>query len=104
MYWGLFEIRNGLPAAVGGEHLFKPEAIPAELLTGSADWMAAGNGLCYVDRFFPALRERLKYNLPELLPRAGPIATIAAAAFARQEWVTAEEVRPVYLRDKVTHH
>ena len=41
--------------------------------------------------------------LPDLLPRAGHIATIAAAAYARQDWVRAEDVRPVYLRDKVTH-
>lgn len=104
VYWGVFEIRNGLPVAVGVEHLCKPEAIPAVLLAGAADWMAAGNGLCYANRFSPALRERLKHTLPELLPRAGHMATIAAAAFARQEWVTAENVRPVYLRDKVTHH
>jgi hypothetical protein len=31
------------------------------------------------------------------------MATIATAAFARREWNAAEEVCPVYLRDKVTH-
>lgn len=103
VYWGLFDIRNDLPVAVGAEHLSKPEAIPPGLLAGSADWMAAGNGLCYADRFPSALRARLILKLPDLLPRAGHMATIAAAAFAREEWVAAEEVRPVYLRDKVTH-
>lgn len=104
VYWGLFEIRAGLPVALGEEQLCKPEAIPAAVLAGTVDWMAAGNGLCYAERFPAAVRERLLLTLPELLPRAGHIATLGAAAFSRQEWVAAEDVRPVYLRDKVTHH
>jgi hypothetical protein len=43
-------------------------------------------------------------TLPELLPRAGHIASIATHAFRRGETVAAEEVRPVYLRDKVTYN
>jgi len=47
---------------------------------------------------------RVTQTLPELLPRAGHIARIATAAFARGETVAADDVRPVYLRDKVTYN
>ncbi len=103
VYWGLFEIREGLPIAIGEEQLCKPEAIPGAVLAGAADWVAAGNGLVYKSRFPSSVLACVKHDLPDLLPRAGHIATIAAAAFARREWGPADEVRPVYLRDKVTH-
>ncbi len=103
VYWGLFEIRDGLPVAVGEEQLCKPDAMPGEILTGAADWVAAGNGLNYLPRFPASILARLTHKLPDLLPRAGHIATIATAAFARREWGTADAVCPVYLRDKVTH-
>jgi tRNA threonylcarbamoyladenosine biosynthesis protein TsaB len=103
VYWGLFDIQDGLPVCVGDERLCKPEAIPDDTLDGAADWVAAGNGLVYASRFPSAVLGQVKTSLPDLLPRAGHMATIATAAFARQEWSAAEEVRPVYLRDKVTH-
>lgn len=103
VYWGLFDIRDGLPVAIGEERLCKPEAIPVECLAGAAEWVAVGNGLAYGARFPPALLARVGQQLPQVLPRAGAIAVIADAAFARRETVPAEEVHPVYLRDKVTH-
>ncbi len=103
VYWGLFEIRDGLPVAAGEEQLCRPEALPPDC-PGEGSWIAAGNGLAYAERFPSALTARLHQSLPGLLPRAGHIATIASAAFARGETVAAEDVRPVYLRDKVTYN
>ena len=103
VYWGLFDIYDGLPRGFGDESLCKPEAIPPASLDRAGDWAAVGNGLAYGSRFPAPLLARMKYSLPEALPRAGHIATIATAAFSRQELVAAEKVRPVYLRDKVTH-
>jgi tRNA threonylcarbamoyladenosine biosynthesis protein TsaB len=104
VYWGLFEIRDGLPVAIGDEQLCKPEALPAECLRCAEHWVAAGNGLAYAARFPAAVMARVDQSLPELLPRAGHIATIATAAFKRNDTVAADEVRPVYLRDKVTYN
>lgn len=104
VYWGLFEIRDGLPVATAPEQLCKPEAIPGSTLAAAAAWSAVGNGLAYGERFPAELHARFTHRLPEALPRAGHIATLAAAAFARGETVVAEQVSPVYLRDKVTHH
>ncbi|MEY4642853.1 MAG: hypothetical protein RLZZ227_2847 [Pseudomonadota bacterium] len=102
VYWGLFSIEDGLPLAAGEEHLCKPEALPPDALGESAAWVAAGNGLSYAGRYPTAVMRQLQYPLPELLPRAGHIATIAAAKFARKEWNAPEDTHPVYLRDKVT--
>lgn len=104
VYWGLFEIRDGLPVATAPEQLCKPEAIPGAMLDAAAQWSAVGNGLAYGERFSSELQARFARKLPDALPRAAHIATLAAAAFDRGEMVSAEEVRPVYLRDKVTHH
>lgn len=103
VYWGLFEIQDGLPAAIDAEALCKPEAIPADSLAGAGEWVAVGNGLAYGARFPAALSARLSQRLPGVLPRAACIATIATAAFARGQTIAADMVRPVYLRDKVTH-
>ncbi|HEY0963374.1 MAG TPA: tRNA (adenosine(37)-N6)-threonylcarbamoyltransferase complex dimerization subunit type 1 TsaB [Pseudomonadales bacterium] len=104
VYWGLFEIRDGLPIAIAPEQLCKPEAIPGTTLDAAAQWCAVGNGLAYGERFPAEVHARFAHRLPEALPRAGHIAALAAAAFERGEIVGAEQVRPVYLRDKVTHH
>ena len=104
VYWGLFEIRDGLPVAIGEEQLCKPEAIPADCLGGAGPWVVAGNGLAYGPRFPAAVMARAHQMQPELLPRAGHMATIATAAYKRRETVAAEQVRPVYLRDKVTYN
>lgn len=104
VYWGLFEIRDGSPLAIGEEQLCKPEALQSASLASAQRWVAAGNGLVYDARFPAAVMSRIQHKLPGLLPRAGHIATLATAAFARQETVVPEDVRPVYLRDKVTHH
>lgn len=104
VYWGLFEIREGLPVAIGEEQLCKPEAIPADSLRGAEQWVAIGNGLIYGPRFPEAVMARVQQTLTGVLPRAGHIATIAGAAFGRHETVAAEDVCPVYLRDKVTYN
>jgi tRNA threonylcarbamoyladenosine biosynthesis protein TsaB len=103
VYWGVFEIRDGLPVAMGNEGLCKPEAIPADLLDGADEWVVVGNGLVYTSRLPASVLARATQQLPDLLPRASHIATIAAKAFARGQTVAADQVRPVYLRDKVTH-
>lgn len=100
VYWGYFAFANGLPQLQGTEHLGKPETLVLEepLPRGL---VAGGNGLVYQSRLPPVLQHCLQQTLPELLPGAGMIATIAAADFAAGGGIPAEELRPVYLRDQV---
>lgn len=103
IYWGQFQIVGGVPLLVGEEHLGKPEALLDAFNSSNAPWTAGGNGLVFHARFPLLVQEQLSGQLPELLPRAAHIATIAAALFEQQLYVRADEVLPVYLRDKVTH-
>lgn len=103
VYWGVFDMQGGLPVPVRPEQLCKPEAIPPDCL-GTGVCGAVGNGLVYRERFPQQLFAGVKQSLPGTLPRAGHIATLAVAAFERGESISADQVQPVYLRDKVTHH
>jgi tRNA threonylcarbamoyladenosine biosynthesis protein TsaB len=64
VYWGLFEICDGLPVAIGDEQLSKPEAIPAGCLGRAPSWVAAGNGLVYSSRFPAETMARVQQALP----------------------------------------
>jgi tRNA threonylcarbamoyladenosine biosynthesis protein TsaB len=76
--------------------LYALDAIP--VLAG--DWIGAGSGF---ETHGAALRARqhLLAEMPELRPRAGIVARLAARRFARGNTVTAGKALPVYLRDKV---
>lgn len=76
----------------------RPSAVP---LPESAGWLACGNGL----KAYPELRERLaacvQEWLPELMPDAGAVASLAATRLARGESVDVADAAPVYVRNKV---
>jgi tRNA threonylcarbamoyladenosine biosynthesis protein TsaB len=103
VYWGQFQIADGLPQAVGSEHLCRPEDMAVQFRMPDVRPTAGGNGLIYLPRFPAAIHLNPDISFPQLLPRAGHIATIAAPLFQQKRHIAAEDVHPVYLRDKVTH-
>ena len=103
IYWALYSLVDGLPQVLMAESLGKPEALPTPQEGGLDRLLAVGNGLNYRERFPDPWRAALSRELPDILPRAGHMARLAALAFQRGEVMTAEEVAPLYLRDKVTH-
>jgi tRNA threonylcarbamoyladenosine biosynthesis protein TsaB len=103
VYWGFFRIANNTVEPVGDEGLCKPEALPVPI-PGSPDTFAAiGSGLEYIERMPSTYRERIRQCRKDLHPRAGIMAELAMHAFRQGCVQSAEEVNPVYLRDKVTH-
>ncbi len=101
VYVGAFRIDdNGLPMAVDSERLHIPSQALA-LLTDN-DWLAVGSGFAAVDA---ALRNGLAHRLnrcdAEALPHASAVARLGLAAFARGEAISADQLEPAYLRDKV---
>jgi tRNA threonylcarbamoyladenosine biosynthesis protein TsaB len=106
VYWAAYHVRDGEPELVGEEQLTMPENLPEAFLRhtfNGGSFAAAGPGLVYKARFPAGLREALGRQSPELLPRAGAIARLAATAFSRGAVVSADAAQPLYLRDKVTH-
>jgi tRNA threonylcarbamoyladenosine biosynthesis protein TsaB len=111
VYWGCFERREGLAAAVGEEHVGKPAAVslPAEwtdrgqaLQDPTCRVCGAGSGFAA----YPELRAGLAAGLDgireELLPRATEVALLAVPEVAGGRVFPAEQALPVYLRDDVT--
>jgi len=100
VYWGWYDIENGLPQLRGEEHLSAPEVLTlADNATDAI--LAVGSGLAFVERFPETLRARIDVSLSDEHPRAGAIARIGAALFAQGVRIAAQDVEPLYLRDQV---
>lgn len=102
VYWAWFEVQDGRPKRLGEEQLCRPESLEVPAAT-DAGFAAIGNGLCYRERMPSLLVANLGAELPDALPRARDMLLLAEADFAAGLAVPAEQVQPVYLRDKVTH-
>lgn len=91
---------DGLAALVGTERVASPDSVTIEAPRG-ARIVGAGRGF----RAYPQLAGRLRGQLDAIddaiLPDAGAIATLAAAAVRAGRAGPPESLQPVYLRDNV---
>ncbi|WP_341503608.1 tRNA (adenosine(37)-N6)-threonylcarbamoyltransferase complex dimerization subunit type 1 TsaB [Gallaecimonas sp. GXIMD4217] len=96
VYWGQFEVRDGLMQPVA-EELVLP---PAEATRQLDDAVPVGTGWAA----YPELAERLGVGgeVAITLPSARFMLALAQQAFAKGEMCDALSAEPVYLRDKVT--
>ena len=99
VYLGAFAREGDNLQALAPEAVAAPQAAP---LPEGAGWTAVGTGFAAAQE---ALQARLQGRLVRVdataLPRAGAVARIGAAAFARGEGLPPERVEPAYLRDNV---
>ncbi len=99
VYWAAYERSDAGWNALLEPVLSLPEAVR---LPDARDWIGAGNGFVVLESvLIPRLQSRIVRVLPELMPDAAAMATLAAPAFARGEGMDAALAAPVYLRDKV---
>lgn len=92
----------GLAVLEGRERVMQPDSVELPSVDGrTRRVIGAGRGF----RVYPQLVERLRGELvaidDAILPAAGEIALLAAAAFRAGEAVAPELLQPVYLRDEV---
>ncbi len=101
IYLGVFRIdAQGYPQPLAAESLQRPDTAIVPL--GHECWIGTGTG-------FAAEGGALKHRLGAMLvrcddtalPRAAVVARLAAAAHVRGEGISAEQLEPAYLRDKV---
>jgi tRNA threonylcarbamoyladenosine biosynthesis protein TsaB len=100
VYWGAYEENaSGLMIARMEDLAIAPDAVP---LPGGGGWLGAGEGWgAYASVLAERIGEGLAGTEPDRLARALDVATLASAAHARGESVTAARALPVYLRNKV---
>lgn len=102
VYAGAFAVGEGSVAALGAESVGPATSVVLPADGTPASWQGIGTGFAAGEGALAGhLRDRLANVDAEALPRAGDLASLAAAAAARGELLAAERVEPAYLRDQV---
>ena len=99
VYLGLYDVVDGAVTDRVPERLQRCEAI-AEL-TDTNEWIAAGYGWQRFPALIAANRAHLKLVSDVLYPHAARLLGLGEDAFERGDSITAKEVVPAYLRQKV---
>ena len=100
VYWAAFDCTAAQPQALTPESVADPADVTAP---EGGPWFGAGHGFAAYPAIATRLGPQLSSTAPELLPRAGDIARIAAADFAAGRGRPAAQALPVYLRNEVVH-
>jgi tRNA threonylcarbamoyladenosine biosynthesis protein TsaB len=104
IYWATYQ-RDGsdeeaIMVEVNAEQLSDPQQIQ---ITSVTDFIGVGSGWdTYHDVLASQSKQRLQQWVPQRYPRAYDVAYLAAQAFQKGQFVSAQEALPVYLREKVT--
>ncbi|TBR43430.1 tRNA (adenosine(37)-N6)-threonylcarbamoyltransferase complex dimerization subunit type 1 TsaB [Marinomonas agarivorans] len=100
IYLGGYHIsqKNGFVNLTEPEKVVKPEALP----TFSIAYQGIGSGWRYRQLLESNLPKPAEYVLETREPSAHCIADLAKIAWDKQEYVTAHEAIPVYLRDEIS--
>ncbi|MDX2421955.1 MAG: tRNA (adenosine(37)-N6)-threonylcarbamoyltransferase complex dimerization subunit type 1 TsaB [Amphritea sp.] len=99
LYSCAYEMRDGLPVALGNETVSAPENI---VLPAGDRWFAAGKGWVYLDSMSAEVQQAVGTPVLDIYPSAGVMCELAIDAFARGEGISAELAQPVYLRDTIS--
>lgn len=101
LYLGLFQRdAEGLALPIGGEWMATP--LQASVPDDIGNFLGVGSGFAAEHgELARTLGEKLLQAEPSELPHAGDIARLAVAALARGESISADQLEPAYLRDKV---
>ena len=97
VYWGCYQLQQDEMRLLGCEGVMPPEQ--AVLPRGAAgDWFGAGTGW---GTHAARLPQTMTGVAGDLLPHAQDLLQLARCAWARGEFVAADQAQPVYLRDNV---
>lgn len=96
VYWGQYTVNEqGLVELNGKETVCAPANVPLPL---SSDWYGTGDAWDIYSKEIPY--HPLEIDCKQM-PTAVGLLHLAKAKYVKQEWTIAEEVLPIYLRDKV---
>jgi tRNA threonylcarbamoyladenosine biosynthesis protein TsaB len=99
VYWGAYSASASGVRPCTKESVTSPEAVG---IPDKQPWFGVGTGFM---TYAQALQERMAADLSgvdaDILPTACDVASLASQAYARGEYVSAEQALPVYVRDRV---
>lgn len=99
IYWGCYEIEDGVAMARAEELVCLPEAAPA---VNGGGWQGVGTGWsAYHDALLQRYGQQVTVCDGYALPHAQDVARLAQYDFQAGKAVSAEAALPVYLRDNV---
>ena len=99
VYHATFEKKDDVWQEITSSGLFKPQAAPA--LEG-VGWLGAGSGwLTYGEQLSAIYRQQINQVLPQALPTASAVLSIAQLQLAAGLGKPATEAAPIYIRNKV---
>jgi tRNA threonylcarbamoyladenosine biosynthesis protein TsaB len=103
VYWAAYLCGDGgLMQSCLDECVTAPESVPLPEIKPDGNWVGAGTGWCsYQPILLSATQELPVTEFEHQLPHARDILALAQAELKRGLGVSAERVRPAYLRDKV---
>ena len=96
IYWGVYQIENGIVLPVTAEILTPASAISP---ISQGEWSAIGDGWDVYGRELAArIGQEIQHVDKEGVPTAEAVLSLAKERFKKGEWVDAAEALPVYLR------
>ena len=96
VYWGEFELRNGMMCAAGPERLGNGSELAPPSGLG---WSAVGGGFAAQREALAAVLAKARRALPELEPAAEDLFPAALDALAAGRITSPRDALPVYLRE-----
>ncbi|MEH6625008.1 MAG: tRNA (adenosine(37)-N6)-threonylcarbamoyltransferase complex dimerization subunit type 1 TsaB [Motiliproteus sp.] len=103
IYWGVYQLSNGIMVAVDAERVCAPEQASIAAAANQSDirWLGIGSGWNLQSQLPQHICQKVSQVEPERLVRAGYIARIAERDLAAGKGQAAETALPVYLRDEI---
>lgn len=97
-YWAMYQVQdNGLPERLGDIHLSAPDTIE---LPASAFYLVGNAVTAYPEKMAQHQAQAIKIDV-DAVPHARSIARLGFDALEKGLQVSAEELQPIYIRDKV---
>jgi tRNA threonylcarbamoyladenosine biosynthesis protein TsaB len=99
VYWGYYELRDGVASALLEDAVCAPDEIPVTILDSGHSIVGVGSGLPMLDQVPAELADGISGVVPDLWPDSFDLLALADAM--RVHCQEAAGVQPVYLRNEI---
>ena len=99
VYWGCFQTRDGIVHSLDDEQVITPDSTE---LPANGKFLAVGTGFsAYADKLCKRFENRLTDSFSDVFPSARDLLKLAVYEYDAGNILQADELMPVYLRNKV---